>query len=502
MQGLASTRSDTSVLEGSPDFRLSIPFEENGRCFVFVGGSLMLFEVSRVLFALVTAAKSNGWEHAEVSIAARFTRESLRQAELNVGQLYDAGAFRWIPQYAPRLTPEEILNRSVDYVFLVLTNKCNLQCRYCFAQATYVADKPQFMSEGTLKRTLEFLVDRADVARGLVLVLWGGEPLLNRQLLEFALDYSQRIFRLARKPLHISTVTNCTLLTPALSDLLTRNRVVVNLSLDGTMESHDANRVSKDGVGSFANIAPKVEHIARSFRESSLPSLPMARMTVTHGTVRSFFDNHKSIWNLGVPITWAKDVDWLPEDSHLSLTDDDFNELENQHKMLRDYIIEFLDTPNGESLMFQIWWDLHDIHQRIRRVASCGAGSGTLTIETNGDILVCYHLSSKGPEYLLGNVFDAQLDIEKRAIFSRRFVDDVDGCRKCEFKYLCSGGCMAKSVCRDLSPFSCWSGQCRFVKIYRMHCLRMYAALVASKHSSAVGHFLQIPAGGSTCKLL
>ena len=344
-----------------------------------------------------------------------------------------------------------------------------------------------FMREEVARRSLEFLFSHANQAAGLSLILWGGEPLLNPRLLESVLTYARRLSTRTNTPLRVATTTNATLLTQGVIDLLIEHRVVVNLSLDGNAVSHDANRTFKNGKGSYSTVERSVCRLVEAGRRCPGFPMPMARMTLSHSTVKSFVDNHKAIWALGVPIVWCKDVDWLPDGSDLALTDEDYVRLASEYEVLRKYIIDELDRPDGARFWPQLNWDLGRLHTRVKRTMACGAGHSGVTVGTDGQVWVCYHLTGRGGEYLLGDIWEGARTQDRQAIYSQIcYVDELSTCRECELKYFCDGRCFAKAIFHGLHPSSCWTGQCKFIRTYRAHCLHLYAALMRSKHVQAV----------------
>jgi uncharacterized protein len=471
-------------------------FRECDRCFAFDGNSMGMAEIPAELFHILYEIRKGPNDRAVAKLSSSLAPSRV-DSMVSIGeQLFKAGFFRWTPRSCDPPSMEQIERTGISEVYLSLTEACNLACRYCFVEATGQKQGSSFLSKSVAKQSIDFAVAHAIAGKPLSVVLWGGEPLLNPGLVRFVVSYGHASAKKRDLDILFATTTNCTRLTEEMCELLTSNKVIVNFSIDGGPASHDLNRVFRRGVGSYGTVASNVQRFLIACRRNFPEFVPRARVTVTHATVSSFMENHLSIWNLGVPLVWNKDVDWLPADHPLSLTSQDYGELTRQYALLRDYIMHELNSANARLLYPQIWFDLHQIHQRQRTFFACGGGFTGISVNPRGEIHACYHLANRPEPFRLGSVFESSLDVQRRVPFSRRHVDQITPCSDCSFKYLCGGGCFAKSVFHDGDFRDCWPGQCRFIESYYDHCLRLYGRLMASPHRERIRKLLDTTEAG------
>jgi len=463
-----------------------LPFKDGGRYYLFDGSSTAIAEVRRDLFHVVERAKriglsralddvqSDGGEDASAGLRATFE-------QLRAKRFFGAPASARVQQ----LDGDAPLMEA----YLSLVDGCNLRCRYCFVPSQQAA-KNRYMSVETATRAMDFLVARADRQHGLSIVLWGGEPLLNLTLVRTVLERGTKLSAETGIPIRFATTTNCTLLTPEASELLIRHRVIVNMSIDGDAASHDLHRIFPGGRGTADIVAKRVRAFIALARQEWPAFVPRARLTLTRPTVSRLAENCRSVWGLGIPIVWMKDVDWQANDGAMNLRPADYVAIREQFAILREQYRTQLDAGRAADVLPQLWFDLHEIHQRARRITGCGGGNTGVSVATDGTITACYHLATSGDSYTLGHVGTGEFDEEKRATFRRRQVDGVHGCASCEFKYLCGGGCFAKSIFHNRALDECWEGQCAFIWEYKLHCLRLYVSLMHSPYRDRLRELL------------
>jgi uncharacterized protein len=459
-----------------PTFELVWPFEECGRYFLFDGGSLGVAQVEKAVYEYVQCTKGGGLGRAKRTVAG------------TLDKLLAVGLLR-APLRLPR--PDE-RGHGLEEAYLNLTDRCNLACTYCFNGLLEERTR-RSMHPDVVRRSVDYLAGAASHERGLRLILWGGEPLLDKELLRLTLDYAADTFQRVGKRLMLATTTNATRIDREVAEWLAHARVVVNVSIDGAAASHDLERLRADGKGSYRECCEGILLYLEAVRQICPQMLPRARMTVTHSTAPCLFANHVHLWQLGIPLVWTKDVAWQPAGAACLLREDDYAILDEQFRLLREHILAQLDGGGAVPrwLYPQLRFDTSALHQRQKRLAGCGAGLGNVSIATNGDVVTCYHLEDR-PEHRLGNVFDRQGTVH-RWVGARAAVDEVALCRTCEFKYLCGGGCMAKGIARGLGALECWPSQCQFIKLYSEHTLRLYASLTSSRRFAEVRRVLAAP---------
>jgi len=462
------------------------PFSEAGQRFVFNGKSLAMVQVDDDISDFLNKVKIHGIDQARVIFGESRGKECLETVLRQIKEMMRLDSTLQMPHH-----PSIGTNSSVDIheVYLSLTTECNLSCRYCYAERIETS-APRFMTKETAQQSVEFLISRSSASHPLTIVLWGGEPLLNMNVLEFVLRFTSGQMQRLKRSVLFATTTNGTLLTPEASSLLARYRVAVNVSLDGDEQCHDAYRVFRSGMGSFSSISRHLPSYLANTQSYFPEFVPRARMTVTHRTSQHLFENYRAIWDLGIPIVWCKEVDWVAGDPEYVLNEEDFSALDDQFSSLRKFILEEFDSPRARRYYPQIWWDLHGIHQRRAKRYTCGSGFRSVSINTDGSLSSCYHLFDR-LEFRCGHVSDDFIPITCYQP-EDRLVDNMPACNHCDIKYLCSGGCVAKAIAHSGCPTIPSTAECRMSRVYQDHCLRLYASLMVSPQASTIRQLLSI----------
>ena len=465
-----------------------MPFSERGRYFLFHSKSLAVVEIPIDAHELIVRSKGIGEDkESKEFVDCHGTVAHLRirkqlAALLSRIAAPDGQATAWAKRSAAH---------GISEVYLSLTSVCNLACSYCFGRkGTGDRTVPKRMSRETARQSLRYIFSQVPSDRPLSIVFWGGEPLLNPEVLEVALNEIEQERITVKRDISLATTTNGTLLTPEMSELLARHKVVVNLSLDGNEEVHDRSRRFPDGRGSFSTIEKNLSsHLlisAKYFREC----VPRARLTITRQSVRDLFDNYRTLWERGIPVVWCKEVSWLDPGSEYLLRDEDFQILRGQFDQIRDYLIGRVLHNGGTEVYPQVWWDLHALHQRRVTQSWCGAGTTNISIETDGSISACYHLAGN-PRFACGSIWSGFVP-QTQYNPPDRLVDGLSHCRDCGIRYLCGGGCVAKGVELLGDPYAVSASECLFSQIFQEYRIRMYLALMTSSRSEQIRRILSV----------
>src|SRR5206468_9509238 len=167
------------------------------------------------------------------------------------------------PAYEPTQIPPP--DFTLQTLVLNLTNQCNLSCQYCYEfGADKVATpqgKPKFMNFETARSSVDFLLKQSAGRRAVHITFFGGETLMNFPLLEAVVRYANEQAAAQGRSIDYSLTTNGTLLTPAIIDFLSDNRIGVTVSIDGPPDLNDKLRVFANGRGSYDIIAPKIREL-------------------------------------------------------------------------------------------------------------------------------------------------------------------------------------------------------------------------------------------------
>lgn len=333
----------------------------------------------------------------------------------------------------PVYNPQNI----VKAMCLHVAHDCNLRCRYCFASQGDFKGERLLMDEETGKKALDFLLQNSGNRRNLEVDFFGGEPLMNFDLVKTLVKYGREEEKKYNKNFRFTLTTNGVLLDDDKIDFINEHMSNVVLSLDGRKSINDHMRPTISGKGSYDIIIPKFKKLieARGNKEYYI------RGTFTSENL-DFSEDLKEFYKLGFKSTSIEPV--VTEDSQAYAIREEHLQkiLDEYEKMSRDYIEIRKDDPDFKFFHFMI--DLSGGPCVIKRTVGCGAGSEYIAVTPEGDIFPCHQFVGE-EEFKLGNVNTGIDNPKIRDEFKCSNVFTKDDCPTCWARYYCSGGCHANS---------------------------------------------------------
>ncbi|WP_425447635.1 radical SAM protein [Dethiothermospora halolimnae] len=298
--------------------------------------------------------------------------------------------------------------RYPDSASFLVTENCNLACKYCFEK-----HNKKVMSKEVIHRGLELLCDGAkrQGRDSFHAMIFGGEPLLHPHLVEEILKYGLELQRRNNINFTASLITNATIMNDEIFRILLEYRDKVDLStqlsVDGIKKVHDMYRVTKDGKGSFQLIEDNIEKFKQIYKNRS-------GMLTVHGVV-----NKKALPYLFESYRYFKEEWGFNEIWFMPLHEDDWTieDIDIYRKELNkiaDYIIE--DAKKGKMKTFKGYSPINRCFEKQRPSAPCGAGKGFISITADGSIYPCHHFYFNHKELKIGNVWKG-IDDSKRRIY-------------------------------------------------------------------------------------
>ena len=355
-----------------------------------------------------------------------------------------------------------------------LTNQCNLSCAYCYEfGADKVATpegKPKFMDFETAKAAVEFLFSQAGGRQALHITFFGGETLMNFPLLKQVVTYAGERAAAEGRRVDFSLTTNATLLTPAIIDFLSVNRIGVTVSMDGPAELHDQLRVFANGRGSYDIIEPRVKALIQNHRTRPIT----ARVTLTRGVtdvvkIYRHLKNELGFHEVGfAPVTTSPDRLYSIGERGMD------GVLEQFHALAEEYLEYAL---RGEMHGFSNVSDtIAELYQGVNKSHPCGAALGLMGVGPSGDIAPC-HRFVDSDAHALGNVASG-VDRQKQSDFLKRgHVNGKYECQTCWARPLCAGGCHHEAFVRYGDTGHPNLHYCDWIRDWTGVCLRIYGAI-------------------------
>lgn len=417
-----------------------------------------------------------------------FTDAELDEA---VGELLTMRAIG--PVEAPQPMPKILPLKQVPLGTMVLnvTNQCNLACTYCYEYGedkivdTENGAQPKFMSLETAKQSVDFMLREAGEAKSAHLTFFGGETLLNFNVLKETIPYARQRAAELGKDVDFSLTTNATLLKPDVIQYLIENQVGVTISFDGPPEIQNKFRVFHNGTGSYDIVAPRIKELLQKHRNRPVG----ARVTLTAGTLDIVRIYRHLTDDFGFPEVGFAPVTTASKREY-ALDEDGYSNMLAQFTALAD---EFKEAAiEGRHHGFSnVKETIAEIHQGMSKAYPCGAGIGLMGVSTSGDVALCHRFAGSD-SHKLGTV-QGGVDREAQARFldTHHLANKTD-CSTCWARPVCSGGCYHEAHTRYGDTTKANLHYCDWIRAWTDVCLRVYAE-IADRNPAWLAQFDREP---------
>ena len=325
----------------------------------------------------------------------------------------------------------------VKALCLHIAHTCNLNCEYCFASQGKYNGERALMSFEVGKRALDFLVENSGQRKNLEVDFFGGEPLMNFQVVKDLVKYARSIEKEKGKNFRFTLTTNGVLIDDDVIEFANKEMHNVVLSLDGRKEVHDRYRVDYNGKGSWEKIVPKFQKLvnARGNKDYYM------RGTFTHFNP-DFLEDILVMLDLGFTELSMEPV-VCPEGDKNQLTDSDIEIVKTQYEELAKLMLE--RKRQGKPFTFYHYMiDLKGGPCIYKRISGCGSGTEYMAVTPTGDLYPCHQFVGDD-KFKLGNVFTGVTNKEITKEFLDCNVYAREDCKDCWAKLYCSGGCSANA---------------------------------------------------------
>lgn len=347
---------------------------------------------------------------------------------------------------------------------LHVSHTCNLNCSYCFASQGKFNGERAIMSFETGKKALNFLIENSGTRKNLEVDFFGGEPLMNWEVVKQLVEYARSIEKENNKNFRFTLTTNGMLIDDDVIDFANREMHNVVLSLDGRKEIHDRLRVDYAGKGSYDKIVPKFQKLVKERGNKNY----YMRGTFTHANT-DFINDINAMLDLGFTELSLEPVVCDPKDD-AAITKDDLVIVKEQYEILAK---EMLDRKKqGKPFTFYHYMiDLTGGPCVYKRISGCGSGTEYMAVTPWGDLYPCHQFVGD-EDFKLGNIFDGVTNKQKQDEFRSCNVYAHKECKDCWAKLYCSGGCAANAYHATGSIKGIYENGCELFK-KRMECAIM-----------------------------
>lgn len=362
-------------------------------------------------------------------------------------------------------------NTVVKALCLHVAHTCNLNCQYCFARQGKYNGERAIMSLEVGKQALDFLVANSGTRTNLEVDFFGGEPLMNWEVVKQIVAYGRKLEKNHNKIFRFTLTTNGMLIDDDVIEFANKEMHNVVLSLDGRKEVHDRLRKNFAGEGSYDTIVPKFQRLAESRNHKGY----YVRGTFTHNNT-DFTNDILHMADLGFKELSMEPVVCKPSDPY-ALTEEDLPVLFEQYEKLAKEMIKRNKQGNGFTF-YHYMIDLTHGPCIYKRISGCGSGTEYMAVTPWGELFPC-HQFVDDPKYSMGNIWDGVKNTELRDEFKLCNVYARQDCKDCWARLYCSGGCAANAYHATGSINGIYEYGCKLFR-KRLECAIMIQAAEAT----------------------
>lgn len=448
-------------------------YKNNGYNIVLDVNSGSVHVVDDMVYDMIPYYKEKGPEETIRLLSGRYPEAELREGAADLEELTAAGKLYSEDIYEDYI--QEIVDAKkpvVKALCLHIAHDCNLACRYCFAEEGEYHGRRALMSYEVGKKALDFLIAHSGSRRNLEVDFFGGEPLLNWQVVKDLVAYGRRQEKIHNKNFRFTLTTNGVLLDDEVQEFVNREMANVVLSIDGRKEVHDHMRPFRNGKGSYDLVLPRFRKLADSRNQEKY----YVRGTFTRYN-RDFSRDVLHLADLGFRQISVEPVVGTEEEEY-ALRPEDLPEIFAEYDRLAAEMVRRYGTDE-DFTFFHFMLDLTGGPCVAKRLSGCGSGTEYLAVTPWGDLYPCHQFVGE-EKYRMGNVDEGIIRTDLREKFRNCNVYSKEKCRNCFARFYCSGGCAANAYKFHGSINEAYEISCELER-KRVECAIMIQAARAGK---------------------
>ena len=396
--------------------------------------------------------------HGQEGISQEDIEECYKQVETlkDMGKLFAEDTFEPVAG-----TLKEKTSGVIKALCIHIAHTCNLNCEYCFASQGKYHGERAMMSLEVGKRALDFLIENSGSRKNLEVDFFGGEPLMNFDVVKGMVEYARSIEKEHNKNFRFTLTTNGMLIDDDVIEFANREMSNVVLSLDGRKEVHDRFRVDYAGNGSWDKIVPKFKKLvdARGGKNYYM------RGTFTHHNP-DFLKDIETMLDLGFTELSMEPVVCAPGDPS-ELTKEDMAIVMEQYEKLAELMLK-RDKEGKPFTFYHYMIDLTGGPCIYKRISGCGSGTEYMAVTPWGDLYPCHQFVGD-EKFKLGDIWNGVDNTEIQDEFMSCNVYAREECRDCWARLYCSGGCAANAYHATGSIKGVYESGCELFR-KRMEC--------------------------------
>lgn len=445
-------------------------YQNNGYNMVLDVNSGSVHVVDELVYQVISLLKEGKKEEEIAGLLTAWGAGEVEEALEECRELKEAGM----------LFTEDVYENAIDLfkerpvvvkaLCLHIAHDCNLACRYCFAEEGEYHGRRALMSYEVGKKALDFLIANSGNREHLEVDFFGGEPLMNWDVVKRLVEYGRSQEEAHHKKFRFTLTTNGVLLNDEVMEFCNREMSNVVLSLDGRKDVNDKMRPFRNGSGSYDLIVPKFQKFADSRKQMNY----YVRGTFTRNNL-DFADDVLHYADLGFEQMSMEPVVADPSEDY-AIKEEDIPAILKEYDRLALEFIKRKKEGRGFNF-FHFMLDLKAGPCVAKRMAGCGSGTEYLAVTPWGDLYPCHQFVGN-EKFLMGNVDTGVVNTDIRDEFKTCNVYAKPGCKDCFARFYCSGGCSANAYNFSGSINGAYDIGCEMQK-KRIECAIMIKAALA-----------------------
>lgn len=443
-------------------------FEKNSMNFVFLVDSLQLYLIDKDAYIIIKNLYREYKRHNRFEYKDTILLQELKDA----GIIYTAEQLKndkeKVQLIRDKLVIEEQSKEKVYLTNIVLqvANDCNLNCKYCYGDGGSYGRTRELMTFDTARKAIDSMVANRGKKEYLRIVFFGGEPLLNFELIKQVLVYCSRLEEQENIKFGYSMTTNGTILNDEIVDYIKKYRISVMISMDGGEKTQNCYRCYANGEGSFDVIKNNIDR----FKETQGGNITV-RATICKPNI-DMVAIREELMKLGFCNVIMSMVD-TSSNSPLFLGNETENMI-NEYSRLADVLIK--EAKEGNDINNVLFKEiLRMLYYKSFNVKGCNAGSTGFAIGSDGNYYPCHRYMGM-EDYICGNVEEG-IDLEKTKIFLHANVFEKEDCKDCWARFLCGGACSNTCVSQSGDVMKAPISYCNIYKGIYENALYIYYEL-------------------------
>lgn len=412
-------------------------YKNNGYNIVLDVNSGIVHVVDDVVYDVIPLFEEKSLEEIKEILEGKYSDTEIAEAYAEIKELADQEVLFTKDIYEEYISSFKNRQTVVKAMCLHIAHDCNLACKYCFAEEGEYKGRRALMSFEVGKKALDYLVKNSGSRKNLEVDFFGGEPLMNWEVVKQLVEYGRSLEEPYNKKFRFTLTTNGVLLNDEIIEYANKEMSNVVLSVDGRKEIHDMMRPTRNGKGSYDIVMPKFKQVAESRNQMNY----YVRGTFTHNNL-DFSKDVLDLADQGFEQISVEPVVAQPTESY-AIREEDLPQIFAEYDKLAAELAKRKKEGRGFNF-FHFMIDLSGGPCVAKRLSGCGSGCEYLAVTPWGDFYPCHQFVGE-EKFLMGNVDEGITKPEIREEFKNCNVYSKEKCKTCFAKFFCSGGCAANS---------------------------------------------------------